>query len=293
MKHAFFLTFAAAAWGLNFHLAGEMMEFCSPIEGGFWRYTFGVLTLFLFTIGNLPSWNSIRGQIFPLLLIGLIGLFAFNYFFFLGLTYTSGLNAALIISLNPALTLLFSHFILGTRITRNHYLGIVVAFLGVAFLILKGNLSSISQLSFNQGDGWIMLANTIFALQHIWIKKYGSNLRNSHLTLVTNFFCLCGFVLVLPVFGLGQFTNYPANFWLASIGIGVIGTAIAYYFWNVGVKHVGPAKAGVFMNVVPLAAGLTSFAFGQSIQIIHLISGLIIITGIIIMQMNNLQKKGG
>ena len=138
-----------------------------------------------------------------------------------------------------------------------------------------------------------MVANTIFALQHIWTKKYSAELRNSHLTLATNFFCLCGFILVLPAFGLGDFTSYPINFWFSSFGIGVLGTAVAYYLWNLGVRHKGPAQAGVFMNVVPLATGISAFAFGEQIQLHHIVSGLIIISGIAIMQINDPKKSNG
>ena len=268
-----------------------MLKYCSPIEGGFWRYLFGVGALILFSVSNLPKWESIKANLFPLILIGLVGLFFFNYFFFLGLTYTSGINAALIISLNPALTLIFSKFLLGTRITTNHYVGILIAFVGVFLLILRGDMSTITSVTFNLGDVWIMTGNIIFALHHVWIKKYISNLRNSHLTFSTNFFCLVGFILVIPFYGVGEFTSYPPQFWAYAFGIGVVGTAAAYYLWNVGVRHKGPAQAGVFMNVVPLATGLSSFAFGQQIHPYHLTSGLIIITGIVIMQRNNFSKK--
>ena len=291
MKYSLFLAIAAASWGLNFHLAHQMLQYSSPLEGGFWRYAFGVGALILFTIKIWPSWTIIKPYLWHLFLIGFVGLFIFNYLFFLGLTYTSGVNAALIISLNPALTLIFSKWMLGTRINKNHYLGILVAFIGVVILILKGNLSNFHQLSLNQGDGWIMLANTIFALHHVWIKKYTAGLRNTYLTVISNLFCFLGFVLVLPFYGIGDFTEYPSIFWLNAFGIGVMGTAVAYFLWNIGVRNKGPATAGVFMNVVPLATGVFATAFGEIIQVYHLTSGSIIILGILIMQSSSLRAK--
>ncbi|MDN5214014.1 DMT family transporter [Fulvivirgaceae bacterium BMA12] len=287
MRPLIFLGLAAVLWGVNFHLAKVMVQSSSAIEAGFWRYLFGVSTLSLFTLGDFPRWTIIKENIKPLILIGIIGLFAFNYFFFLGLSSTTAVNAALIISLNPALTLILSHFILKSAIALNHLIGISLAFFGVLYLIFNGNFLSIKNITISKGDGWIFMANIVFALHHVWVKKYAGRLTSRHLTFSTNFICLMPFVVVLPIYNTGNFTLYPREFWFASIGIGVFGTALSYCLWNIGVAKKGSSQAGIFMNLVPLSTGVSAFVFGEKVSFIHLISGILIISGILFMQKNN------
>lgn len=285
MKYWFFLTFATVSWGLNFHLAKLMLEDSTALEAGLWRYVFGVGVLLFFLWGDWPRWSAIQKQLGPLFLVGFIGLFGFNYLFFVGLSMTSAINAALIAGLNPATTLLLSRLILKTRITRAQVVGIALALVGVCFLILKGRISSIMRLDLNLGDALILMANIVFALHNVWVKQHGGRLNNRHFTFLTNLFCLLGFVFLLPVLEIGPVATYPRQYWVAAIGMGAVGTALAYYFWNRGIAHLGAPQAGIFMNLVPLSAALFALAFGEIIQFYHIVSGTVIIIGVVIMQL--------
>lgn len=293
MKYWFFLTFATVSWGLNFHLAKVMLDDSSALEAGLWRYMFGVGVLLFFLWGDWPKWSVLKSEWRALLLVGFIGLFGFNYFFFVGLSKTSAINAALIAGLNPASTLLLSKYILKTSITKAQVAGIVMALFGVAFLILKGRIFSLLHLQLNEGDAWILLANIIFALHNVWVKQHSGRLSNRHFTFLTNFFCLLGFVVLIPFLRIGPITTYPPEYWGAAIGMGGVGTALAYYFWNRGIAHLGAPQAGVFMNLVPLSAALFALLFGETIRFYHIISGLVIICGVVIMQLEGRRKVEG
>lgn len=286
MKYWFFLAFATISWGLNFHLAKVMLEDSSAIEAGLWRYIFGVGVLLFFLWGDWPKWSAVKQQFKPLFLVGFIGLFGFNYFFFVGLSKTSAVNAALIAGLNPASTLILSRAILKTNITQSQVAGIVIALFGVVFLILKGRIFSFLQLELNEGDAWILLANLVFALHSVWVKQYGGYLSNRHFTFLTNLFCLLGFAFLLPFFEFGNVGSYSMRYWLAALGIGGLGTALAYYFWNRGIGHLGAPQAGIFMNMVPLSAALFALLFGETIRFYHIVSGLAIISGVVLMQLS-------
>ncbi|MCB0631198.1 MAG: EamA family transporter [Saprospiraceae bacterium] len=290
MKYWLYLIFASIAWGLNFHLAKVMLQSTNALEAGLWRYVFGVGVLLFFLWGDWPRWSVIRQHIKPLLLIGLAGLFGFNYCLFIGLTKTTAINAALIAGLTPALTLIASRIILKISITQAQIVGILLALFGVMVLILKGKLTSLLRLEFTEGDAWILLGNSIFALHNVWVRQYSDRMSNRHFTFLTNLICLLGFVLILPWLDFGSWSSYPGNFWLAAFGMGGIGTALAYFFWNKGIARVGAPQAGIFLNIIPFAAALFALLFGEQIHLYHLFSGLIIITGVIIMQLRDKQR---
>ena len=284
----FYLVGATVLWGLNFHLAKFMLSDVSFIEAGFWRYVLGVGFLIMAQIISGKGWPGtsqlLRG-FKGYFLAGFIGLFGFSFFFFLGLKYTSALNASLQVSLNPLITLVLAHWILGTPIYRHQKVGMIVAIAGVLILVTKGRPYLLLEIDWSYGDGLIFIANVLFAIQHIWVKQYnkgsGSNIS---FTLITNGFCLIGFLLLLPFNPITPPGQLNASFWLSAFGIGVLGTGLAYIFWNAGIKSTGAANAGLYMNIVPFATAVFAVLIGAQIAFYHLASGALILIGMVYFQ---------
>ena len=282
MKPVLTLTAAAFFWGLNFHLARVMLKSVGFMEAGSWRYFFGVLLLGLLAGRKSLSIKMIKENIRGISLVGIIGLFGFNLFFFSGLRYTTALNAALIISLNPALTLLFSNRILKTPLPPLGIAGIVISMAGVIYLMAKGSLANLQEIKFGAGDLLIFLSNILFALHHVWVKKYAHHVPVIHFTLYTNVLCMLCFMLILPFTGIKEVYAHSGSFWFAATGIGFLGTALAYYLWNFGIKEAGADRAGIFMNVVPLSAAVLAVFFGEPLYRYHFICGVIITSGVML-----------
>jgi len=291
MKSIFYLLITATFWGLNFHFAKQLLTEASFLEAGFWRYTLGILALLGMSIKSLPKLSSFLLEKKGLLLVGVIGLFGFNLLFFLGLLYTSPVNASLIVSLNPAMTLFFSYLILHTKITKSEIIGMLISVVGVVILLTKFDLNRLLQLAFSKGDILIFIANLVFALQNIWVKQYAKSFSSIHFTIFTNAICWLCFLLVLPLATPTISFQHSNDFWCSAFGIGCLGTGLAYLFWNKGVTAIGPSKAGIFMNLVPLSTALSAIFLQQQLYQYHLISGIIILTGIIITQSNSFLGK--
>ena len=87
---------------------------------------------------------------------------------------------------------------------------------------------------------------------------------------------------VLPFAGVETVSEHSSTFWIASIGIGCFGTSLAYLLWNAGIQLTNPTQAGIFINVVPLSTAFFSVVFGEVLQNYHLVSGILIILGVLI-----------
>jgi len=290
MKAISYFIISTIFWGLNFHLAKVMLAQANFIEAGFWRYLFGVIPLTLLASKALPSWPEIVKNLKGISLVGIIGIFGFNLFFFMGMMSTSAINAVLIFSLNPILTLIISNRILKTSINYLHILGILISVIGVAYLLSKGSLENLYLIEFSYGDIFIFTGTIFFALHHVWVKKYAVSISNTNFTLLTAFLCMICFVLLLPFVGMQSPVNYTLYFWLSAIGIGVFGTALAYYAWNKGIKLTDANQAGMFINITPLFTALFAVFFGETLYFYHGVSGLLIILGVLIMKFD-LTKK--
>jgi len=284
MRATIYLTTAAIFWGLNFHFARIMLQETDFIGAGTWRYLLGVVTLFVFSYRAMPGLGKIRANIRGILLVGVIGLFGFNFLFFLGLEYTAPLNAALIMGLNPATTIILGRVIFKTRISLTQALGILIALMGVVYLLSRGDLFAISELQLNRGDLLIFAANLVFAGYHVSLKKYAANFSNREFTLITSLACLFALLVVFSMTRPWVMFDFSLDFYLAAIGVGSFGTALAFLAWNKGVHLIGAGRAGIFINLVPLSTAISSLFFQQELYFYHLVSGIIIIAGLLTLQ---------
>ena len=284
MRAILYLATTAIFWGLNFHLAKIMLKEVGFIEAGFWRYLLGVIPLFFLVYKDLPSLSLIRENLKGLVLVGIVCLFGFNVFFFLGVLNGPAINGALIISFTPMLTVLFSNRILKTPLERKQILGLLISLGGVLYLILKGEFSNLSEIELSGSDILLLIASVFFALQNVWVKKYGGNMSNKNFTFLTNALCMLSFLFVLPFVGVEHIGNHSLSYWLAAIGIGCFGTSAAYLLWNAGIKLTNANQAGIFINVGPLSAAVFSVIFGEQLFFYHLISGVFIILGVVVMR---------
>lgn len=259
-----------------------MLEEAHFIEAGFWRYLFGVVPLFFLAFRKMATIREVLKNLTGVLLVGVVCLFGFNIFFFTGLMYSPAINGSLIVSLTPALTLLYSNRILKTPLRSQEMIGVSISFFGVLYLILKGNIGDFSSIEFSWGDILLVGSANFFALQNVWSKKYGSQLSNINFTFFTNLFCLLSFLIVLPFFGDLNIDGLSTSFWLATIGIGCFGTAISYFLWNKGIQLTSANQAGIFINVVPLSTAAFSLVLGEVLYSYHLVSGVLIVIGVVI-----------
>lgn len=274
-----------------------MVTETSSSEAAVWRYLLATITLILLNINNLPTWKLVKANVRPIIMVGGVGLFCFNFFFFKGMALTTPINAVLIIGLNPALTLILSAIILKNKMNLKQVLGVLVAMCGVLYLLFKGDISQIYELNFAKGDLLIMFSSLFFALHHVLVKKYSGRVDNSQFSLMTATICLLllsitlFFVSLDEGFMLSKIYAYSSSFWIGAIGIGCFGTGIAYWFWYKGIELSSAPKAAMFINIVPLSGSVFAVFMGDALFMYHFVSCFLIVFGILIMQVN-FQKKG-
>jgi drug/metabolite transporter (DMT)-like permease len=65
--------------------------------------------------------------------------------------------------------------------------------------------------------------------------------------------------------------------------IGIFASIVAYFLWNRSVDLLGPSKASMIYYTIPLFSGILAYFFlNEKIMLVHLISGVLIISGIFI-----------
>lgn len=270
---------AAIFWGMNFQFASVLLQEFDLFQAGFWRFLIGALAIQIFLLfkngsGEKAPWGAT-------LSISFVGIFGFNVFFFYALSLTTALDAALIISLNPFTTSVLGRLIWKDSLDRSKIMGLAISFVGVLWVITKGDWLAIAKLQWGFGNSIMLLANLLFALHHLWIQKWIPPQALFSFTNRSTWITSIAFLIGVWGFS-GTFLSVPQSYpaWGAASFLGIFGTAAAFILWNKGLKAVGAGQASAFLHLVPLTAGLTAPLFGHPWQSAHFWGGSIIVLGL-------------
>lgn len=269
-------------WGSNFNAGHAIANDVAPLTAAADRFGIAVILFLLLRLvqGKAESklqWKDARSLI-PL---GIIGVFGFNYAFFTALHSTSPLNAALIMALSPMLSLVFSVWLLKTRIQTYQYVGIVLAFMGVSLVITGGNFAL---LHIAIGDAWMLGACTVWSLYSVGTKKFAGHIPSLQLARWT--VSIGAIALILTASLIEQpFTTIP-QLSIATHGIlfymSICGTVLAYIFWLRGVHFLGPDKSAIAFNLVPVFTLFVSLVLGSLPNVIQLLGMVLVLIGVVI-----------
>ena len=60
----------------------------------------------------------------------------------------------------------------------------------------------------------------------------------------------------------------------------LLGSVLAYIWWNDGVRQVGAGMAAMFMNLVPIFAALIGVVLGQAITLAQIMGAVLVVGGV-------------
>jgi drug/metabolite transporter (DMT)-like permease len=270
---ATYLSVAVAAilWGANFNLVKPVVAEMQPLIAAADRYLIaaGLMLIITYATGNRLTWRHARIY----LILGLLGVFGFNLFFFLGMSSTSPVNGALIMGLNPVLTSLIASWILGDQPTRRQWLAFPVGLLGVAIVVLGAG----ARLDVSRGDALLLVASLSWALYNVYLRKLTPK-GASALATTTGTMVAGAAALTLVAFLSGERFVIPTLYaGGALLMMSVSGGVLAYLLWSAGIAKLGPARAAIFMNVVPVASMAISTVSGVPPTPAQLFGGALVI----------------
>lgn len=225
----------------------------------------------------LKNWKTLALQ-------SLLGISLYPVLVFYAIKYTSVINVSIITAANPILILLASSLLFGEKASPKRILGISISFLGVLFVILKGQFSELSKLSFNKGDLLQILAITTWSAYSLLLRKAKFTLPPFVFMFATSLF---GAVFLLPglIFDLSQGLYFPLSLVSISAILYVVigGSLLGFSFWNIGVEKIGATRASIFLNLLPVFSSILAVLFlGETLYAYHLIGGLLVCAGVLL-----------
>ncbi len=211
----------------------------------------------------VKRWKPIgRRDLLLSMLCGLILYCGTNLLIYLGLKRTSSIDVALILMLEPLLLFVFSVELMRERFKKKVLLGIMVAFLGVATIILGPTTGTNSLSAGGLIGNLLVLLAVCCSVIGVWIVKY---LSKRVPTLQVLFIGLVTAATVYLMLAFPTITNMVAlsnHVVFLSVLYGIIGVGIASYglsFWSL--KTLGGQDYGLITYVEPTVTALVAFIF--------------------------------
>lgn len=277
------LLLTAIFWGGTFIAARVIAQEAGPFSASFLRFAMASIFLLAFVVkthGSLPLLEC--NQILPIVLLGLTGVFAYNFFFFSGLKIISASRASLIVATNPAFIALLSAILFKERIGPTGILGIALSVTGAAIVVSRGNPLAIMQGDLGLGELSILGCVGSWAAYSLLGKTAMKNL--SPLLAVT-YACAVGAACLLPAAlheGIVQSVGlYSPSVWLGLLYLGLFGSAVGFIWYYEGIKAIGPSRAGVFINFVPVSAILlASLILKEALDASLVVGGMFVVAGV-------------
>ena len=224
----------------------------------------------------------------PLAIYGRDGdarLYRFVALFYVAAHRTSALNLSIIQGAMPALVLIGARLFLGARFTALQALGALTTMLGVAAIAAQGDPARLAALAFNEGDVMIFIAVVLYAGYTIGLRERP---RVSGLSLLAGM-AVAAFVTSVPLMiwevASGGFI-WPTAAGLATLVYVALGPAfISQVFFMRGVELIGPGRAGVFVNLVPVFGAIMAVVLlGEPFAAYHVVALMLVVGGIAIAQ---------
>jgi drug/metabolite transporter (DMT)-like permease len=221
-----------------------------PFWGATLRYATAVIGFLPLVIRRGPSFFRLsRSEWMQVLLLGLTGVFAYNYLSFKGLKTIQASHAALIFAINPILVMLASSWMHGDRITGRRLIGALLSLLGVVIVITRGKPGQLFA-GFETGDLYILCATFSWMLYTL----IGRTALTTISPLQASFWASVSGLVMLTLMAAGEPwpSRIPMPAILSILYLGLIGTVVGFVWFYDGVKKLGATRATLFNNLIPV-----------------------------------------
>ena len=280
------LVLATLLWGGNFVIGRAVVGDIPPITLAFLRWCVAFIVFLPIVYSRVKhEWPMIKTHWPIVIVMAITGVACFNTLVYIGVYYTTSINASLMNSSTPIIIYILSFIFLKERLSKFQLIGTAISLSGVAFILSKGSLETLLSFSFNKGDLIVLIAVFCWGVYSLLVKQYAGRLPGYSTFLVT---ISLGVIMLLPFTIYELMTTSVDIVWSPStIGailyVGIVASIIAFLSWNNGVVALGANKASIYLNFIPLFAAIFAVLFlGEDLLLAQVIGGLAVICGVLL-----------
>ena len=272
-------------WGGAFGSTKHVLSEVPPLTVSAFRFMTAGLLMAGWTLWrNEWDWNPVRRNWPGLLLLGISGVLGYNALFSIGMQYTTAINGALVVVINPVTTSIVAVLFLGERFSIRLGLGVLLSLLGVLTVITRGDLSALQTLSINKGEVWLLGAVASWTTYTSLAKVV---MRNMPVAMATTVSTLIGAVMLwaasLSESSWGKLPDVSGQVAVELVFLAVFPSFIAYLIFNRGIREIGASKASAYINLMPVnAVMIAALFYGETVTAQQIAGMFLVMSGVLL-----------
>jgi drug/metabolite transporter (DMT)-like permease len=183
--------------------------------------------------------------------------------------------------------MILARFFLNEPIGTWQFVGSIVAFVGMAFIVTRGDLLALLRLDLNAGELFVVCAAIAFAVYTVLLRRAKYELPSLPLLVVL----LGGAAVMTAPFYIWELfhddrTALNAKGVWALLYVAGPGGALMYYLFNLSVQALGASRAGVFLYLQTVfIAVLAYFFLDERLLSYHLVGAFFILVGVLLVML--------
>jgi len=279
-RHLALLAALAAAliYGLTFTVAKHVMPVYIKPYGFIVLRVFGATLLFWFSGFFIKKEKIARADYGRIFLAAIFGVGLNMLTFFKGLSYTTPINASVVMVMVPIIVLSLSAILLKEHLAKYRIVGIFVGLAGAVYLIAYGNGLQLNNTRIQWGNFLVFINAFSYSLYLILVKKLTSKY---HPISFAKWLYLIGFFMVLP-FGFKElkaisWQTMPTGIFYKMLFVVVFATFVTYLFNLLAVRKLKPTTVSVFIYLQPFIATVFALIMKSDTLNIHKIAASVLI----------------
>lgn len=276
------LALATLFWAGN-SIAGKLaVGHVSPMVIVTVRWVGVAVALYLFNRRQIaPDWPVLRSRLPYLFFMGTLGFTVFSVALYYALIHTTAINASILQGGMPLFVFCASFVLFASRVTYAQVVGFLLSFAGVIVVAVQGQLANLMHLNVNVGDALMLIAVVAYGV-------YTAALRRKpqmHWTSLMFVLCLGASITSLPLLLIeaqqGAVIVPDLQGWMVIAYVVIFPTLLSQLFFIRAVELIGPNRAGLFINLLPVWGALLAVSMlGEDFHFYHALALAMILTGI-------------
>ena len=248
-------------WSSNYIIARLADGVVAPHALALGRWLLAALLLLPWVGRGLWAQRAVlRREWLHLLVLGFFGMYICGAWVYVAGRSTSSTNIALIYAATPMAIVAVSSLLLHERMSRSQWAGVVLALLGLLFVIAKGDPARLLAVQLVAGDAWITAAAASWAAYSVLLKRWPSALGPAERLVAT---IVGGLLVLLPTTAMEAVLGTTPAFSWGAAGLvllaAVLPGVLSYGAYSYLQRELGASRTAMMLYLAPVYGALLAW----------------------------------
>jgi drug/metabolite transporter (DMT)-like permease len=279
LPFSIFPLLAVLIWTGNTLVTKLASTVIDPAAITFYRWLLAGLVLTPFVASAVWRQRAVVAAHWPkLAFLGLLGMGMYQGLAYEAAKTTSAINMGVVVALMPLMSALLASLFAGEALSTSRLGGAAVSLAGLLYLSTRGQPGALLHGAAHWGDALMLVAVASNALYGVLLKRWAIPLSTWQQLYVQIGF---GVLILLPFWALAPSSPITAQTLPLILYAGIPASIGSPFFWMSGIKKLGPARASLYMNLLPVFVALAAASLlGEQLHAYHAIGGLLALAGV-------------